>query len=375
MDMQMKMVGKERLLALETWLKATNTKISQVNGQRKYGGPPEVWDDPAPGFNCEVFINHIPRNAFEDTLLPLFSSVGPLWEFRLMMNFSGQNRGFAYAKYGSAGVAKNAIRQLNGHMLEPGFQIFVCQSTEKRRLYIADLPADTKQEMFLQVLRGLIQGVESLSLRSGPEIEGVSAVVVFSSHYIASMAKRELVKAFQNLFALRISVKWMRPMKPSSDESLLPQKSKSLVAPTPKIPYSKANVSQILAEPSPGPELPSFFSSDFCRNVGGPIIRRTPASHQRLLPVALSPSPVTELQNKCALAGIAMPRFEFIHNRVMPDGFLHLNYQVSILGLGVFPGQVRILPGPSATTTLERAREAAAQQVLQIPMGLKVSHS
>lgn len=31
----------ERVKELETWLKTTNTKLTQVNGQRKYGGPPE----------------------------------------------------------------------------------------------------------------------------------------------------------------------------------------------------------------------------------------------------------------------------------------------------------------------------------------------
>jgi len=31
----------ERVKALEAWLEITNTKLTQVNGQRKYGGPPE----------------------------------------------------------------------------------------------------------------------------------------------------------------------------------------------------------------------------------------------------------------------------------------------------------------------------------------------
>lgn len=31
----------ERLKALEDWLQKTNTTLIQVNGQRKYGGPPQ----------------------------------------------------------------------------------------------------------------------------------------------------------------------------------------------------------------------------------------------------------------------------------------------------------------------------------------------
>lgn len=36
-----KVVNFERVRELETWLHATNTRLVQVNGQRKYGGPPE----------------------------------------------------------------------------------------------------------------------------------------------------------------------------------------------------------------------------------------------------------------------------------------------------------------------------------------------
>lgn len=110
-----------------------------------------VWTGPTPGARCEVFISQIPRDAYEDLLIPLFSSVGPLWEFRLMMNFSGQNRGFAYAKYGLAAVASDAIRMLNGYMLEPGSHLSVRRSTEKRHLCIEDLPANTNPGELLQV--------------------------------------------------------------------------------------------------------------------------------------------------------------------------------------------------------------------------------
>lgn len=35
------MLSVERLKELDKWLLATNTRLTQVNGQRKYGGPPE----------------------------------------------------------------------------------------------------------------------------------------------------------------------------------------------------------------------------------------------------------------------------------------------------------------------------------------------
>nr|QBK51065.1 dead end [Oxyeleotris marmorata] len=255
-----------RVKALETWLKTTNTRLTQVNGQRRYGGPPEVWNGPVPGARCEVFISQIPRDAYEDLLIPLFSSVGPLWEFRLMMNFSGQNRGFAYAKYGSAAVAAEAIRTLNGYMLEPGCSLSVRRSTEKRQLCIGGLPPVTQQEQILQVFRGMVEGVERVSLKSGPGIDGVSAIVVFSSHHAASMAKKVLVEAFKKYFTLSVSVKWQSTGKPSSDEPVPSQK--------PFLP-SPMKAPRLMARAQPS-ALPSQFlhtpsiPPGFCRTVGGP---------------------------------------------------------------------------------------------------------
>ncbi|XP_061659781.1 dead end protein 1-like isoform X2 [Syngnathoides biaculeatus] len=188
----MESISSQRFQALEKWLQTTKTKITQVNGQRRYGGPPEVWIGPPPRSNCEVYIKDIPRDCYEDVLIPLFCSVGPLWEFRLMMNFSGQNRGFAYAKYGPPCVAKNAIQQLHGHMLKPASQIHVSRSKEKRKLLITDLPAFTQRDELLQLLQRLIEGVETLSMISENRREDLTAQLVFSFHRAASMAKRVL---------------------------------------------------------------------------------------------------------------------------------------------------------------------------------------
>lgn len=149
------------------------------------------WTGPVPGPGCEVFISQIPRDVYEDRLIPLFQRVAPLYEFRLMMNFSGQNRGFAYAKYGHPLHAGVAIRALHRHQLQEGTRLVVRHSTEKRHLSLGKVPAGVRREQLLQALRGIAEGVESLALRPG-EGGGVTAVVQYSSHYAASMAKKVL---------------------------------------------------------------------------------------------------------------------------------------------------------------------------------------
>jgi len=139
-----------------------------------------------------------------------------------MMNFSGQNRGFAYAKYGSPALAAAAIRSLHGHALEPGVRLSVRRSTEKRQLLLGELPANTSREQLLQVrdcvcvlggsenqmckiqsfqkcvplqvLRDFTEGVKCVTLKSSLGEEGVSADVVYFSHHLASMAKKVLVE-------------------------------------------------------------------------------------------------------------------------------------------------------------------------------------
>ncbi|XP_038550452.1 dead end protein 1-like, partial [Micropterus salmoides] len=322
------------------------------------------WDGPAPGARSEVFISQIPRDAYEDLLIPLFSSVGPLWEFRLMMNFSGQNRGFAYAKYGSPAVATDAIRLLHGHMLQPGFRLSVRRSTEKRHLCVGDLPAATRQEDLLQVLRVLTEGVERVSVKAGPGIEGVSAIVAFSSHHAASMAKKVLVEAFKKQFALTISVKWQSTLKPSPEEPLPPKKPSEGFLPSPVKPPR-----HILNSPRPSvlpPRLarPPSVPPGFCRAVGGPTAPQHPPP-SRSSTTSYS-SPVMLLHKMCEATGVGQPLYDMYYSHAGPDGFLYFTYKVCIPGITTaFKGLVMILPGSTAATTLEEAQRAAAQQVLQ----------
>ena len=39
------------------------------------------------------------RDCFEDELVPVFASVGRIYELRLMIEFSGTNRTYCYVRY------------------------------------------------------------------------------------------------------------------------------------------------------------------------------------------------------------------------------------------------------------------------------------
>lgn len=62
---------------------------------------------------CEVYFTNIPCTVFEDKLVPIFSQVGKIYELRLMLNFSGYNRGYGFVKFSSEEEADEAILKLN----------------------------------------------------------------------------------------------------------------------------------------------------------------------------------------------------------------------------------------------------------------------
>lgn len=47
----------------------------QENGQRRYGGPPPDWNGPPPERGSEIFVGKLPRDLFEDELVPLCEKV------------------------------------------------------------------------------------------------------------------------------------------------------------------------------------------------------------------------------------------------------------------------------------------------------------
>nr|USE40363.1 dead end [Rachycentron canadum] len=362
-DEQNQVLNLERVQALEI--------LAENNQHKAY----TIWDGPVPGTHCEVFINQIPRDTYEDLLIPLFSSVGPLWEFRLMMNFSGQNRGFAYAKYSSSGVAADAIRLLHGHMLEPGFHLSVRRSTEKRHLCIGDLPVATRQEDLLQVMSVLADGVERVSLKAEAGIEGVSAIVAFSSHHAASIAKKMLVEVFKKQFALTISIKWHSPVTSSSDEPLPPHKpSKSLLM-SPLKPLHLLNAQWAPVLP-PHLTIHPSISQGFCQAVGGPAVPPCSSTLSSLGQLVTVVSPTMVLQRLCEASGVGQPLYEICYSHTGPDGFLYFTYMVCVPRvMEPFRGLVMVLPGPTATSTLEEAQQVAAQQVLQrVQSKLSPSH-
>ncbi|KAM6148666.1 dead end protein homolog 1 [Erethizon dorsatum] len=205
-------VNPENKAALEAWVRETGVRLVQVNGQRKYGGPPPGWVGSPPPAGSEVFIGRLPQDVYEHQLIPLFQRVGRLYEFRLMMTFSGLNRGFAYARYSSRRGAQAAIATLHNHPLRPSCPLLVCRSTEKCELSVDGLPPGVTHNTLLLALQPLGPGLQEAQLLPSPgPTPAQIALLKFSSHRAAAMAKKALVEGQSRLCGEQVAVEWLKP--------------------------------------------------------------------------------------------------------------------------------------------------------------------
>lgn len=74
-------------------------------------GAARVTVSPSCFVSLQIFVGKIPRDLFEDELVPLFEKAGPIWDLRLMMDpLSGLNRGYAFVTFCTKEAAQEAVR-------------------------------------------------------------------------------------------------------------------------------------------------------------------------------------------------------------------------------------------------------------------------
>ncbi|KOB72132.1 RNA-binding protein 47, partial [Operophtera brumata] len=174
--------------------------LTQINGQRIYRKAPHAWSGPEPSRSCEVFIGRIPHDCFEDTLVPMFRQAGELFEFRLMINFSGWNRGYAFAMYTTELEAANAIRLFNNYMIRPSWQLGVCQSINNCRIFISRIPPTTPSAEIVRLLYALTDEVQERGVelnRAPDEPSGASPPPAAPSYTLEPWSQARRLRMIQ----------------------------------------------------------------------------------------------------------------------------------------------------------------------------------
>jgi len=205
-------------------LDRTGYSLDITTGQRRYGGPPptDVYEGAAPGNGCQIFIGKIPRDVYEDELVPMLEKAGIIWDFRLMMDpLSGQNRGYGFASFTNKEAAKEAVKEMDNHEIRPKKFLGVCVSQSNCRLFVGSIPkVKSKEEIFTEfsnLTEGLSDVIIYLQAEDKTKNRGF-CFLEYTDHKAASSARRKLsgpkVKAFNN----SISVDWADLVEEPSEE-------------------------------------------------------------------------------------------------------------------------------------------------------------
>ncbi|XP_055084879.1 probable RNA-binding protein 46 [Periophthalmus magnuspinnatus] len=208
-------------MALLALMEKTGYNMVQENGQRKYGGPPPGWEGPPPPRGCEVFVGKIPRHMYEDELVPLFERAGRIYEFRLMMEFSGENRGYAFVTYTNREAVQRAIQMLDNYEIMPGKYIGVCLSLDNCRLFIGSIPKDKKKEEIMEEMKKVTDGVVDVIVYPSSTDKSKNrgfAFVEYESHKAAALARRKLIPGTFQLWGHSVQVDWAEPEKDVDEE-------------------------------------------------------------------------------------------------------------------------------------------------------------
>ncbi|XP_036323290.1 heterogeneous nuclear ribonucleoprotein R isoform X14 [Rhagoletis pomonella] len=205
-------------------LERTGYSLDVTTGQRKYGGPPPNWDGPTPGNGCEVFCGKIPKDMFEDEIIPLFEECGTIWDLRLMMDpMTGTNRGYAFVTFTTREAASNAVRQLNDFEIRKGKKIGVTISFNNHRLFVGNIPKNRDRDELIEEFTKHAPGLIEVIIYSSPDDKKKNrgfCFLEYESHKAASLAKRRLGTGRIKVWGCDIIVDWADPQEEPDEQTM-----------------------------------------------------------------------------------------------------------------------------------------------------------
>ncbi|ELR53190.1 Dead end protein-like protein 1 [Bos mutus] len=203
-------VNPENKAALEAWVRETGIRLVQVNGQRKYGGPP-------PG-NPKLPVTRTPQPKQMKFIICAFPPTRPLEEgskSSLKMPVPLVIQSLDYADdpedYGCFTHFTNVCTRTpsRARSLDPDPGTI---RTEKCELSVDGLPPGLSHRALLRALQPLGPGLqEALLLPSPGPTPAQIALLKFSSHRAAAMAKKALVEGQSHLCGEQVAVEWLKP--------------------------------------------------------------------------------------------------------------------------------------------------------------------
>ncbi|KAA0709005.1 Heterogeneous nuclear ribonucleoprotein Q [Triplophysa tibetana] len=209
---------------VQTLLERTGYTLDVTTGQRKYGGPPpeSVYTGVQPTIGTEIFVGKIPRDLFEDELVPLFEKAGPIWDLRLMMDpLSGLNRGYAFLTFCTKEAAQEAVKLYNNHEIRSGKLIGVCISVANNRLFVGSIPKSKSKEQIVEEFSKVTEGLTDVILYHQPDDKRKNrgfCFLEYEDHKTAAQARRRLMSGKVKVWGNVVTVEWADPIEDPDPE-------------------------------------------------------------------------------------------------------------------------------------------------------------
>nr|KAF6382177.1 heterogeneous nuclear ribonucleoprotein R [Pipistrellus kuhlii] len=209
---------------IKALLERTGYTLDVTTGQRKYGGPPpdSVYSGMQPGIGTEVFVGKIPRDLYEDELVPLFEKAGPIWDLRLMMDpLSGQNRGYAFITFCGKEAAQEAVKLCDSYEIRPGKHLGVCISVANNRLFVGSIPKNKTKENILEEFSKVTEGLVDVILYHQPDDKKKNrgfCFLEYEDHKSAAQARRRLMSGKVKVWGNVVTVEWADPVEEPDPE-------------------------------------------------------------------------------------------------------------------------------------------------------------
>ncbi|KYN20032.1 PREDICTED: APOBEC1 complementation factor-like [Trachymyrmex cornetzi] len=204
----------QRTMRLLEMQRRTHYDLVQENGQRRLTAPEVARGERQRGKGAEVFLGRLPRDCYEDELMPLLEQVGRLLELRLMLDFSGSTRGYAFALFEDSRVARMACERLDGYEIRRGHRIGVVKSMDNCRLFFGGVPKTKTKPEFMKELTKILDGIMDIYVYPSAQDRNLNRgfiFVEFKDHRAAAMARRKLIPGKVMLWDHEIAVDWADP--------------------------------------------------------------------------------------------------------------------------------------------------------------------
>ncbi|KAJ8008911.1 hypothetical protein DPEC_G00083340 [Dallia pectoralis] len=209
---------------IKALLDRTSYTLDVTTGQRKYGGPPpeSLYSGTQPSVGTEIFVGKIPRDLFEDELVPLFEKAGHIWDLRLMMDpLNGLNRGYAFITFCTKEAASEAVNLCNNHEIRPGKHIGVCISVANNRLFVGSIPKSKTKEQIVEEFGKVTEGLHDVILYQQPDDKKKNrgfCFLEYDDHKMAAQARRRLMSGKVKVWGNVVTVEWADPIEDPDPE-------------------------------------------------------------------------------------------------------------------------------------------------------------